>query len=144
MRGWRNGRRAGLRGQWASARGGSTPLPRTDFEKIIVTMINLKDFKKLDIRIGKIISAEKVPDTDKLVKLILDIGGEERQVVAGIAEAYPDTKELIGKEIPILLNLEPRELRGEMSNGMILAADNDGKPVLLHPDKEIPPGSRVK
>ena len=107
-------------------------------------MISFEEFKKLDIRIGKIISAERVPDTDKLVKLVLDIGGEERSVIAGIAEAYPDTEKLIDKEIPILANLEPKKLRGEMSEGMILAADDNGTPVLIHPDKEIPPGSVVR
>lgn len=107
-------------------------------------MISFEEFKKLDIRIGKIISAERVPDTDKLVKLVLDIGGEERSVIAGIAEAYPDTEKLIDKEIPILANLEPKKLRGEMSEGMILTADDNGTPVLIHPDKEIPPGSVVR
>jgi len=108
-------------------------------------MISFSDFKKLEIKIGKILSAEPVPDTDKLVKLVLDVGEEEpRQVVAGIAEAYPDTEALVGKEIPVLVNLEPRELRGEISNGMILAAGNGDEPVLIYPDKEIPPGSEVR
>lgn len=106
-------------------------------------MISFEDFKKLDIRIGKIISAEKVEGADKLVKLVFDMGDEERQVVAGIAESH-NPEELIGKEMPVLTNLEPRELKGEMSNGMILAADDNGKPVLLLPEKEIPPGSVVK
>ena len=90
------------------------------------------------------VSAEKVPDADKLIKLIFDMGDEKRQIIAGIAEFYPDLEALVGKEMPILVNLEPRTLRGQESQGMLLAADADGQPVLLHPDKDIPPGSIVR
>jgi len=106
--------------------------------------ISFEDFKKLDIRIGKIISAERVPDTDKLLKLVFDMGDEERQVVAGISQIVGDPADLVGKEMPVLVNLEPRRMRGMDSNGMILAADDNGRPVLLHPEEEIPPGSTVK
>lgn len=106
-------------------------------------MITFDDFRKLDIQIGKILSAEKVEGTDKLLKLEIDFGVEKRQLVAGIAETYqPD--QLLGKEVPVLMNLEPRKIRGTESQGMILAADVGGKPVLLLPDKEIPPGSAVR
>jgi len=106
-------------------------------------VINFDDFKKLDIRIGKIISAEKVDGTEKLLRLEIDLGAERRQIVAGIAETYlPD--QIVGKEIPLLVNLEPRKIRGIESQGMILAADVEGKPVLLHPEKEVPPGSLVR
>ena len=106
-------------------------------------MISFEDFKKLDIRIGKVISAERVPDSDKLIKLVFDMGDHERQVVAGIAEVYePDN--LIGKEMLVLVNLEPRNLKGFDSNGMILAASTDGGPVLICPEREVPPGSVVK
>lgn len=107
-------------------------------------MITLEDFKKLDIRIGKVISAERIPDSDKLIKFIFDIGGEQRQILAGMAEFFPDPSVLVGKEMPLLLNIEPRKLRGFMSEGMVMAADADGQPVLLHPGKEVPPGSIVK
>src|SRR3989344_3373770 len=107
-------------------------------------MITLEDFKKLDIKIGKIISAEKIPDSDKLVKFIFDIGSEQRQIIAGIAEFFPDTNAVTGKEMPILLNLEPKRLRGNISEGMIIAADVGGQPIFLHPNKEIPPGSIVR
>lgn len=107
-------------------------------------MITFEEFKKLDIRIGKIISAEKVEDADKLLKLILDLGSEQRQVVAGIAEFYPKPEELVGKEVPIVVNLEPKTFRGLESQGMILAADVNGQCILLHPEKEVPPGSSVK
>jgi methionine--tRNA ligase beta chain len=106
-------------------------------------VITFEDFKRLDIRIGRILLAEKVEGTDKLMKLEIDFGTEKRQVVAGIAEFYqPD--QLIGKEIPVLVNLEPRTIRGTESHGMILAADVEGKAVLLHPEKEVPPGSVIR
>ena len=106
-------------------------------------MVTFDDFKKLDIRIGKVLSAEKVEGTDKLLKIDVDFGTEKRQIVAGIAESYhPDR--LIGKEIPVLMNLEPRSIRGIISKGMILAVDVDGKPVLMHPESEVPPGSVVR
>jgi methionine--tRNA ligase beta chain len=106
-------------------------------------MITFEDFKKLDVRIGKIVFAEKVADTDKLLRLEIDFGIEKRQVVAGIAEAYLP-EQIIGKEIPVLMNLEPRKIRGIESQGMILAVGIEGKPVLMHPDQEVPPGSIVR
>jgi methionine--tRNA ligase beta chain len=108
-----------------------------------VNTITFDDFKKLDIRIGKILSAEKVKGTDKLMKMEVDIGAEKRQLMAGIAEFF-EPVHLIGKEVPVLLNLEPRNIRGLESQGMILAVDVDGKPVLLHPEKESPPGSIIR
>jgi len=107
-------------------------------------MINIEDFKKLEIKIGKVVSVEKVENADRLLKFIFDIGGEERQIVSGIAESYPDPQKLVGKEVPILTNLEPRTIKGIESNGMVLCADFDGMPVLLHPDREVPTGSIVK
>lgn len=108
-------------------------------------MINIDDFKKLEIKIGKVKSVEKVEKADKLLKFVFDIGnGEERQILAGIAESYTDLESLVGMEMPLLLNLEPRMMRGLESQGMMLAADEDGNAVLLHPDKEIPPGSIVR
>src|SRR3989344_478951 len=106
-------------------------------------MISFEDFKKLDIRIGKVISAEKVRDSDKLIKLVFDMRDHERQVVAGIAGSY-NAEDLVGREMPVLVNLEPRTLRGFESNGMILAVDVDGRPVILFPEKEVPPGSVIK
>jgi methionine--tRNA ligase beta chain len=106
-------------------------------------MVNFDDFKKLEIRIGKIVSAEKVKGTDKLLKLEIDFNTEKRHLVAGIADSY-GTDQLIGKEIPVLLNLEPRSIRGIESRGMILAVDVEGKPVLLQPEREVPPGSIIR
>jgi methionine--tRNA ligase beta chain len=107
-------------------------------------MITIDDFQKLEIKIGKVKSVEKVPETDKLLKFIFDVGSEERQIVSGIAEFFPEPSILVGKEMPLLLNLEPRKFKGCESQGMMLAADVAGQPILLHPEKEIPAGSSVK
>lgn len=109
-----------------------------------VHMISIDDFKKLEIRIGRVLSAEKLSNSDKLVRIIFDMGTEQRQVLAGIAEVFPDPSVLIGREMPVLVNLEARTMRGDVSNGMILAADNSGSPVLLHPAQEVSPGSIVR
>ncbi len=105
-------------------------------------MITLDNFKKLEIKIGKVISAEKV--TDKLIKFVFDLGSEQRQIMAGMAEFFEDTFVLIGKEMPILVNIQPANFRGFESQGMIIAADVEGRPVFLHPEKDIPPGSKVR
>jgi methionine--tRNA ligase beta chain len=111
--------------------------------------ISFDDFKKLDIRIGKILSAEKVEGSDKLMKLEVNFGvsetgeGIKRQIIAGIAQFYAP-EALIGKECPFAYNLATRMLKGLESQGMILCPSDDGGPVLMHPDKEITPGSIVK
>lgn len=105
--------------------------------------ISFEDFKKIDIRIGKILSAEKVEGSDKLLKLEVDFGSEKRQIIAGIAQFYAP-EALIGKECPFAYNLASRTLKGLESQGMILCPSDDGSPVLMHPDKEIKPGSTVK
>lgn len=106
-------------------------------------MISLSEFQKLDLRVGKILSAERVEGSDKLLRLEVNLGSERRQIVAGIAEHYaPDA--LIGREIVIVANLEPRVLKGTESQGMLLAADVAGEPVLIAPDREVPPGSVIK
>jgi methionine--tRNA ligase beta chain len=107
-------------------------------------MVNIEDFQKLEIRIGRVKSVEKVEGADRLLKFIFDIGGEDRQIISGIAESYPDPSMLVGREVPIIVNLEPRTIKGFESNGMVLAADSDGMPVLLHPERDVPTGSLVK
>ena len=106
-------------------------------------MIDFDDFKKLDIQIGTIISAETVPDADKLLKLTVDMGQETRQIMSGIVEFFPDPSVLVGQQVPILINLKPRKFRGYESQGMMLAADEEGKPVLLHPAKKVDNGSII-
>lgn len=92
---------------------------------------------------GEIVKAEKIEGSEKLLKLIVDLGSEKRQIVAGIAKEY-SVDELIGKEIVVVANLEPKKLMGIESQGMLLAADFEGKPVILIPEKKVPPGAKVK
>jgi len=106
-------------------------------------IINFEDFIKLEIRVGKILSAEKVENSNKLLKLKVDFGTEQRQILAGIAKFY-ELESLVGKECPFAFNLAPKALGGLESQGMILCPSGENGPVLLHPDKEVPPGSIVK
>jgi methionyl-tRNA synthetase len=119
------------------------PEPPTQGATTMQDTITIDDFKRLQIRIATITAAEPVPKSTKLLKLTLDVGGETRTIVAGIAEDYaPD--QLVGKQIPVLVNLQPALIRGIVSEGMMLAADVDGRAVLLHPDREVPSGSGVR
>ncbi len=111
------------------------------------TTISYDDFAKLDLRVATIIAAEAHPNADRLLKLQVDVGGETRQICAGIRAHY-DPEHLVGKQIVVLVNLAPRTIRGEVSNGMLLAASVDGgedQPptdvVLLTSEKPVPPGS---
>jgi methionyl-tRNA synthetase len=106
-------------------------------------MISIKDFMEIDLRTGRIETAERVPKTDKLMKLTVDLGDETRTLVAGIAEQY-DSAELPGKKVIVVANLEPATIRGVESQGMVLAADVDGSPMLATFDRWISPGQRVR
>ena len=106
-------------------------------------MISLEDFKKLDLRVAQILEAERVENSEKLIKLQIDLGGEKRQIIAGIGKFY-SPEDLINKKIIIVANLEPKSLMGLESNGMLLAASNEDQISLLMPDQDIPPGSIVK
>ena len=106
--------------------------------------ISFDDFAKLDIRVGTIVAAEKVAKTKKLLKLTIDTGIDTRTVVSGIAEYYTP-EEVVGKQVSILVNLAPKELKGILSQGMILMAENaDGSLSFVSPDKEIKPGSDIR
>jgi len=107
--------------------------------------IGIEDFAKVELRVGVVKSAERIQGADKLLKLLVDIGDEVRQVLAGIALAYTP-EELIGRRVVIVANLAPRKMRGLESNGMLLAASvgPDGKPVLCTFAEEIAPGAKVK
>jgi methionyl-tRNA synthetase len=106
--------------------------------------IQYDDFDKLDLRVGKILEAEKVPKADKLLKLIVDLGFEKRTILSGIAEYY-QPEELVGKLVTVVANLAPRKIRGIESQGMLLMAGNDfGKLYSVGPEQSIEPGSVVK
>jgi len=106
-------------------------------------MITFDDFMKLEIKIGTVTMADRVEGADKLIRLELDCGTETRQVVAGLAPALTPGQ-LVGKQIPVVVNLEPRRLRGVESKGMVLAVDVGDRPILLTPDEQVPPGSVVR
>ncbi len=102
------------------------------------------DFQKMDIRVGTIIAAERVPKTDKLLKLTIDTGIDQRTVVSGIAASY-DPEKIIGQQVSILLNLEPRKIKGIESQGMILMAENEkGELAFVSPTRPIPNGGIIR
>ncbi len=105
-------------------------------------LLSIEEFQKLDLRIGKIISAEKVKGTDRLLKLEI-LCPEKRQIVSGIAEYYKP-EDLIGKEVVLVANLKPAKIRGVLSEGMILAAKDKNGLCLIIPEKEVEPGAKVK
>jgi methionyl-tRNA synthetase len=106
--------------------------------------ISIDDFMNVELRVARVLEAEAVPKSKKLVKLRIDVGTEQRTIVAGIAEAYtPD--ELVGRTIAVVFNLKPAKLMGIESNGMVLAASPEGgKPTLVAFESEVPPGTRVR
>lgn len=107
-------------------------------------MISYSDFQKLDLRVVKILEAERIEGSEKLLKLWVDLGEEKRQIVAGIGKVYL-LENLIGRQIVIIANLEPRVLLGVESKGMLLAAsDTDGNPILLTLDSEVVSGAKIK
>lgn len=106
-------------------------------------MISFDDFKKVELRVATVLAAERVEGSEKLLKLRVSLGEEERQIVAGIGKKYDPTT-LPGRQIVIVANLEPRSLMGLESQGMLLAANGSDGPVLLQPDSEIQPGAGIK
>lgn len=107
-------------------------------------MISIDEFSRIDLRVGTIVSAEAHPNADRLVVLKVDLGGEQRQLVAGIRRHY-EPAALVGKQIVVVVNLQAAALRGVESQGMLLAAcDDDGCLSLLTPERPVKPGARVK
>lgn len=106
-------------------------------------LISIDDFAKIDLRVAKVIAAERAEGSDKLLKLQVEIGTEQRQIVAGIAQQY-SPEEMIGKEVVVVANLKPAKLRGMISEGMILAASDGEKFVTISPEKSIGSGAKVR
>ena len=106
-------------------------------------MVSFDDFKKIEIKVGTVVSCEKVEGTDKLLKSVFDFGNEMRTIVSGIAEFY-SPEEMVGKQLPVIVNLEPRVIHGVESQGMILAAESEGEIVVLSTDKKVSNGSSVR
>lgn len=105
-------------------------------------MATYEDFQKLELKIARIVEVEEIENAAKLLKLKIDLGDEKRQIVAGIKKNY-QAQDLVGKEIVLISNLDPRMVMGVESQGMLLAADDNG-PVLIKPDRDVPVGSKVK
>jgi methionyl-tRNA synthetase len=108
-----------------------------------LSRISFEQFQAVDLRIGEIQEAEPIKGSGKLLRLIIDIGTEKRQVVAGIAETY-QPKDLIGTQVAVVANLEPAKLFGVESQAMLLAADIDGKALLLRPQENVQPGTKIR
>jgi len=106
--------------------------------------VSFDDFAKLDLRVARVLEACAHPNADKLIILRIDLGTEQRQIVAGI-RGYYEPETLVGKLIVVVKNLEPRKMRGEDSQGMLLAASTDDRSqvILLTPMSDVPPGSKV-
>jgi methionine--tRNA ligase beta chain len=105
--------------------------------------ITYDDFARLDLRVVKVLAAREHPNADKLLLLQIQVGEVEKQIVAGIRGHYQPA-DLVGRQIVIVNNLAPAMLRGEESNGMLLAASDDGAVVLLRPDRDCQPGAGIK
>ncbi len=105
--------------------------------------INIDEFAKVEMKVGKIVSAEPVEGSEKLLKLKVNFGEEERQVISGIAKSY-SPEELIDKSFAFVTNLEPRTIMGLESQAMIMAGDGSEGPVALSPTKEVEPGTKLR
>lgn len=107
-------------------------------------MITFDDFKKVDIRVGEILSAEEVPDTDKLLRLMVALGEEApRQIISGIKQHVSNVQTLVGRKVLFVANLEPRIIKGYESNGMLFAASDEEHFTFLVPDTDVPPGTHA-
>jgi methionyl-tRNA synthetase len=105
--------------------------------------IDIEAFSRIELRVARVLSAESVPNTDKLLRLEIDLGAERRQLVAGIAKVY-EPSSLVGKTIVVVANLKPARIRGVESRGMLLAADGGDGPVVATFESPVPPGTRVR
>ena len=110
---------------------------------MIDKIVTFDEFSKMDLRIGKIIKAEPVPQSRNLVKMTIDIGNESRQAVAGIAQHY-SPKDLEDKNVVVIANLQPKKMFGIESNVMILAAEDEKTISILTPDRPVKAGSRIR
>lgn len=105
-------------------------------------VIGIEDFLKVDLRVAKVLSAERVEGSEKLLKLQISLGDEERTIVAGIAKYY-SPEELVGKKIVVVANLKPRKIFGITSQGMLLAASDGENLSLIVPDRDIKEGAKL-
>ena len=106
-------------------------------------MIDIEKFFETELKVATVTAAEPIPNSNKLLKLTVDLGTESRVLVAGIAKEYP-SEQLLGRQIVMVANLQPAKLMGIESQGMVLAASVEGTPVLLRPDAPVPNGTRIR
>ncbi len=118
-------------------------VPPVEDTKETEPMISIDEFFRTELKVADVVAAERIPKSKKLLKLTVRLGEEERTVVAGIAEAY-EAEDLVGRQVVVVANLQPAKLMGVESQGMVLAASVDGRPVLVHPAQEVPGGTPVK
>lgn len=104
--------------------------------------ILIDDFIKLDLRVGRVLDAKEVEDSRKMLELTVDIGTEHRKIFAGIKKSYLPT-DLIGKNVVVIANLLPREMKFGTSDGMVLATSHDEEVIIINPDKDVTPGAKV-
>lgn len=104
--------------------------------------VTYDDFRKLDLRVGKVVTAERIKGLTKVIKAVVDLGSEKRELIVGGAEFY-EPEYFVNKTVIVVANLEPKKVAGIMSNGMLLAADVNGKPVWLTVAEDVPAGSRI-
>ena len=120
----------------------NAPAPVTSDSAILTPMISIDEFSKIEVKIGTVVSCEKVPDTDKLLRLLVDVGeAEPRQIVSGIAAYVESPESLIGRQLAFVTNLAPRKLRGLESNGMLFAVGEGDTFAFVTPDRPVPPGT---
>ncbi|MBE3578256.1 MAG: methionine--tRNA ligase [Limnochordales bacterium] len=129
----------------SQAAGGAGAAGKTDKTEEGADLISIEEFARIELRVARVLAAEKVAGADKLLRLEIDLGGERRQIVAGIARFYTP-EEMVGKEIVVVANLKPAKLRGIVSEGMLLAATSaDGQSLaLVTPERPVGPGAKVK
>ncbi len=140
---WHDARRWGLLPPGVRVKRGKPLFPRFKLREEEEPMVQWEEFKRIDLRTAEVKEAERVKGTDRLLRLKIDLGGELRQIVAGIGHRY-QPQELIGKQIVVVVNLQPTKIRGIASQGMLLAAVSGEDLALVMPDREIPPGARVE
>jgi methionyl-tRNA synthetase len=119
------------------------PEPPAEPPKPEPKLLSIDRFFETDLRVARIVTAEPIEGADKLLRLEVDLGDEQRQLVAGVAKAY-EPEALVGKRIIVVTNLKPAKIRGVESQGMLLAADLGGRPIVATFEEDVPPGTRVR
>src|SRR5262245_31719402 len=119
----------------------ATPLPQNP-APATPTTVSIGDFKRIELRVARVLEARPHPNADKLILLKVDVGDQQKQIIAGLKQWYaPET--LVGRLIIVVNNLQPAMLRGEESNGMLLAATSGGQVIFLTPERDCLPGSKI-